>query len=83
VPISEVAASFDHLIGAGEERVEMLMPRALAVLRLIISSYLFGACTGRSSARFSLLRIEYSEFYGVMCPRRPASGEAPNFGTIV
>jgi hypothetical protein len=58
----------------------MLMPRALAVLRLITSSYLFGACTGRS-ARFSLLRIftdnervEYSEFYGVMCARRPASG---------
>src|SRR6516164_1306785 len=33
-----------------------LMPRAFAVLRLITSSYLVGACTGRS-AGFSPLRM--------------------------
>ena len=48
--------SFDHLVGAGEQRRRTSRPSALAVLRLMTSSYLVGACTGRS-AGFSPLRM--------------------------
>ena len=55
--MNSAAQSFDHLVGAGEYSVEALSrPSAFAVLRLITSSYLVGACTGRS-AGFSPLRI--------------------------
>ena len=50
------AILFDHLVGAGEHDGGMVRPSALAVLRLITSSYLVGACTGRS-AGFSPLRM--------------------------
>ena len=49
-------ASFDHLVGAGEQGCGTLRPSAFAVLRLITSSCLVGACTGRS-AGFSPLRM--------------------------
>jgi hypothetical protein len=49
-------ALFDHLIGARKELGGIVMPRALAVLRLMASSYLLGACTGKL-AGFSPLRI--------------------------
>jgi enamine deaminase RidA (YjgF/YER057c/UK114 family) len=39
--------SFDHLVGA-RDVAGTSRPSALAVLRLITSSYLIGACTGRS-----------------------------------
>jgi len=41
------AGLFDHLVGAGEQRGWHSRPTALAVVRLITSSYLTGACTGR------------------------------------
>src|SRR6516164_11547729 len=47
---------FDHLLCASEHRRWHVEPSALAVFRLITSSYLFGACTGRS-AGFSPLRM--------------------------
>ena len=57
VPKADISASlFDHLVGAGEHVGGMSRPSALAVLRLITSSYLVGACTGRS-AGFSPLRM--------------------------
>ena len=40
---------FDHFVGAGEQLSGMSRPSALAVLRLITSSYLVGACTGKSA----------------------------------
>src|SRR4029450_11096716 len=42
------AFSLDPLVGAGEQH-RSSRPSALAVLRLITSSYLVGACTGRSA----------------------------------
>ena len=48
--------SLDHLVGAGEHVGGTSRPSAFAVLRLITSSYLVGACTGRS-AGFSPLRM--------------------------
>jgi hypothetical protein len=39
---------FDHLVGAGEQREGTVRPSALAILRLMTSSNLVGACTGKS-----------------------------------
>ena len=47
---------FDHLVGAGEHCGRYCEAIAFAVLRLITSSYLVGACTGMS-AGFSPLRM--------------------------
>ena len=48
---------FDHLVGGSQQLVGgTTRPSALAVLRLITSSYLVGACTGRS-AGFSPFRM--------------------------
>jgi len=47
---------FNHLVGAGEHRRRYCEASAFAVLRLITSSYLFGAWTGRSPG-FSPLRM--------------------------
>ena len=47
---------FDHLVGAGEQHRRHVETDAFAVLRLIASSYLVGACTGRL-AGFSPLRM--------------------------
>src|SRR5262249_23108486 len=53
----ELAASHSITSSARARRVDGIsMPSALAVLRLIASSYLVGACTGRS-AGFSPLRM--------------------------
>src|SRR5262245_63833661 len=52
------AVLFDHLISAGEQRRGTSRPSAFAVLRLMTSSYLVGACTGRS-AGFSPLGCEF------------------------
>src|SRR5262249_29216836 len=38
----------DHLVGAASSVAGTSMPCAFAVFRLITSSYLVGACTGRS-----------------------------------
>src|SRR6516225_4639460 len=51
-----LAHSLDHPVGAGEQRGWHVDAQRLGVLRLITSSYLVGACTGRS-AGFSPLRI--------------------------
>ena len=56
VPIVDIRRLFDHLVGAREQRRRHVRPSAFAVLRLITSSYLVGACTGRS-AGFSPLRM--------------------------
>ena len=45
---------FDHLVGARETDGGTVMPSALAVLRLMTSSYLVGACTGRSGRLLAL-----------------------------
>src|SRR5262249_55545181 len=50
------AASLDHLVGASRSVAGTSRPSALAVLRLMSSSYLVGACTGKS-AGFSPLRM--------------------------
>jgi len=53
----ELAASHSITSSASESRLSgIVTPSALAVLRLITSSYLVGACTGRS-AGFSPLRM--------------------------
>jgi hypothetical protein len=53
------AALFDPLISAGEQRrVGTSRPSAFAVLRLMTSSYLVGACTGRS-AGFSPFKMRF------------------------
>ena len=41
--------SFDHFVGAGEQRGGTVRPNALAAFKLITSSYFVGACTGRSA----------------------------------
>ena len=46
----------DHLVGVASSDGGTVRPSALAVLRLITSSYLVGACTGRS-AGFSPFRM--------------------------
>src|SRR6516164_9156733 len=46
----------DDLVGGGEQRVRHRKAERLGGLRLITSSYLVGACTGRS-AGFSPLRM--------------------------
>ena len=51
-----LAHLFDYLVGAGEQHRGTSRPSARAVLRLMTSSYLVGACTGRS-AGFSPFRI--------------------------
>jgi hypothetical protein len=49
--------SLDHLVGAGEEAIGHREAKRLRGLeRLIVSSYLVGACTGRP-AGFSPLRM--------------------------
>src|SRR5437899_10820330 len=50
------AASFDELVGAGEDRLRHVRPSVLVVLRLTTSSNLVGCCTGRS-AGLAPLRI--------------------------
>jgi hypothetical protein len=40
----------DHLVGTGEQRRRHLDANVFAVFMLITSSYLVGACTGRSAA---------------------------------
>ena len=52
----DAAFSFDHLVGAGEERGGIVRPSAFAVLRLMAISNLLGCITG-SSAGFSPLSI--------------------------
>ena len=48
--------SFDHLVGAAEQRFGTVRPSALAVLRLMTSSTFVACWTGRS-AGFSPLRM--------------------------
>src|SRR5262245_12014530 len=38
--------SFDHIVGAHDQRLRKSMPSDLAVFVLITKSYLVGACTG-------------------------------------
>ena len=55
VPIADIAA-YSMTSSARASMTAGVRPSALAVLRLITSSYLVGACTGRS-AGFSPLRM--------------------------
>ena len=62
---------FDHLVGAQQRGGGTFRPSAFAVLRLITSSYLVGACTGRSAGlaprgcgRRSRPRSRYVSFIG-------------------
>jgi hypothetical protein len=55
-PALRLAHLLDHLIDAREQRIWHGKASVFAVLRLITSSYLVGACTGRS-AGFSPLRM--------------------------
>jgi hypothetical protein len=50
------AASLDHLVGASKQRWWDSEAAGLAVLRLIVSAYFLGFCTGRS-AGFSPFRM--------------------------
>jgi hypothetical protein len=52
-PRRTAAASFDHLVGAGEQRRRISIPSALAVLRLMTSSNLVGCSTRMSGAKSS------------------------------
>ena len=52
----QLPSLFDHLVGAGEQCRWNVEAELLAALRLTTSSYLVGACTGRS-AGFSPLRM--------------------------
>ena len=56
VPIADISALFDHLVGASEHAWRHGEAERLGGLRLITKSYLVGACTGRS-AGFSPLKI--------------------------
>ena len=57
VPIADIALCYSIIASArASSACGMVRPSALAVLRLSTSSYLVGACTGRS-AGFSPLRM--------------------------
>ena len=54
---------FDHLIGALPHLQRHIEAKAFAVLRLITSWYLVGACTGRLPG-FSPLSLQFSQILG-------------------
>jgi hypothetical protein len=47
--MQQTAFLFDHIVGEREQCRRQIEPERLAVLMLIASSYLVGACTGRSA----------------------------------
>jgi hypothetical protein len=50
----QTASPFNHLLGAGEQRVGTSKPRAMAALRLIINSNSVGCRTGMVCGLFAL-----------------------------
>lgn len=73
------AQLFDQLIGAREQQWWHGLPRALAVLRLIVSSYLVGCSTGRSAGLAPFENLVYidgsvavggARAYGGFSPKR-------------
>ena len=57
-PVTEVGVSFDHLVGAKQERSGMVSPSAFPVLRLITSSNLVGSSNGNPAGLAGgLLRV--------------------------